>query len=114
MTAPTKQTVTIPLTVDADDFWSAILGSGFETWDWWRGVTYDDNSAWDKAGHVVLKIENPDGGPTLGRVLNVNDLAKAYALGKERGYDVGDYEDFDACSGDAVLQIAVLGDIIYG
>ena len=53
--------VTIPVVVDAEQFWSAVFGSAWETWDWWVSLNYLEGSDWDKVGQVEIAGLDPDG-----------------------------------------------------
>jgi hypothetical protein len=107
--------IIVPVAIEAEDFWSHILGSAWETWDWWTGVDYLDGSDWDKVGEV--KITGWDGeteGETLiTKTLNIGDLAEAYGKCLAEGYRFN-LDDFDACDGDAVIQMAMFGEVVYG
>lgn len=104
--------------------WEAVFGSSGETWDWWHAVRLVEGD-WDKIGRVYLEVTNPDDemGMPVNATIGIQDVADAYAKAVARGYrdactgrrltldlDAG----LDACSSDVVLQIAVLGDVVYG
>lgn len=101
--------------VDAKDFWMHIMGAGWETWTWWKAVSYVSNANWDTPGIVQLTIWDPDTESNeVTKTLNLDDLVKAYEdFNNDRGSRIH-YTDMDAMWSDAVLQIAVLGEIVYG
>jgi len=107
------------------DLWEAVLGSGWETWGWWEDAVYSKGADWDSIGTITLTIANPDDEDSkpISKMLGVDDLAAALAKSISRGYrdsctgeriDLDVQGGFDACSSDVVLQIAVLGDVVYG
>jgi hypothetical protein len=108
------------LTVEVPDkdVWSAVFGSGFETWGWWRDVTYLDNADWDKPGRVQVVIDDPEypegSGKVIGPILSLHDVVAAINNCTRDGHIERGWDDWDACDGDAILQYAVFGDIIYG
>lgn len=115
-------TVQISLDVDPRELWSNVMGGGWWTWSWWRGVEYLHGADWDTPGRVRLKIDSPtDDGKILTRTLTVNDLARGVAVAMQHGY--GDpltgqpvtwVADYDAVLSDIVLQCAIFGKAIYG
>jgi hypothetical protein len=112
----TKQMVTVPVSVPADDLWEMTFGSGFETWSWWQNVHYGPFSSWDKAGTVTLTAWNGEDegeGDYITKTLSVADIADAYGWYVGKGYTTM-YEDFDADSSDVVIQKAFYGEVIYG
>lgn len=110
--------ITIPVQVEPEEFWSNVLGSGWEDWDWWETISYSEGSAWDKVGEITISITDPDDEEqVITKTLGVQDLANAYAeLVSKEGYrrQQLNWEDLDAVYGDCVLQVAVLGEVIYG
>ncbi len=118
------RTVTIQTEAPVGDFVRYLLGSAFETWSWWHEVTYDEGYDWETFPEdldqpfVTLGIEDPNGEedeegfmPTITKKVSVNDLVKAYG-DLPRNYR-REWDEHDACSGDCVLQFAVLGEVTY-
>jgi hypothetical protein len=105
---------------DKDDVWSDVFGSGWEHTDWVQNVEYI-NCDWDKHGTAKVTYLDPDGdGETdyiTGQV-TVVDIANAMSSLTQMGWAHcgGDatFDDPDACTSDAVLQIALLGEFVYG
>jgi hypothetical protein len=99
------------------DFWSSVMGSLEFTFEWWLAVKYLDGADWDKPGTVQLTIDDGEGKP-LTKKLTTDHLVSAYkyVIDKEYthcGTNV-DIDDMDECSSDMVLQVAMLGDVVYG
>lgn len=111
---------TITITVKDEQLWSAVLGSAFETWSWWRDVSYPTGSDWETPGTVMLTLDDPEHGESdgvlLSRTLTIDDIVRGYQLLLQQfQFDVTPYDlDFDAVSGDAVLQLAIFGELVYG
>jgi hypothetical protein len=99
--------------VDETEFWSAIMGSGWESWEWWKDISYRGSADWDKPGVVTLTAYDPDTGEDEYTAdLTIAELVKAYE--EVNTTTRIHWEDLDSVSGDAILQVAVLGDIVYG
>jgi hypothetical protein len=107
--------IEIKITISAKEFWSNVLGSAWETWDWWRSYDYSSGADWDKPGTITVAIDNPEdeAGDPIVKTLNVHDLAKAYGE-LSAGMPHLDWQDLDACYGDAVMQQAVFSEVVYG
>lgn len=102
-----------------ENLWSEVFGSGFETWEWIRGVRYLEGD-WDVPGKVRVKIEDPDdegktkaGVITPGRLIQALDKAAEKYVDACTGNPIHEHMNWDACSGDVLVQIAVLGDVYY-
>lgn len=112
-------TITTQHTVDAKRFASSILGSAFESYDWYERVEYVEGCDWDiipehlDACFVDITIDNPQSGPRwITKSLAVSDLKRAYEeVAKSCRLD---WEDIDADMGDRIIQQAVLGEYVYG
>jgi len=105
--------------MDKDDLWSSVFGSGWEYMDWWRNVKYLEGD-WDKSGQVVVTFLDPNDvteSKTATKRLNIVDIANAYSKLMAMGYTHcggESIDEADACTSDALLQIAVFGEFIYG
>jgi hypothetical protein len=113
--------VTIPVVVDAEQFWSAVFGSAWETWDWWVSLNYLEGSDWDKVGQVEIAGLDPDGDQEtdiIKKVLGLDDIVKAFSKAVTDNKSFGGFDphelDLDACDGDVVIQYAMFGDVVYG
>lgn len=113
------------ITKEQQELWECTFGSSFETFEWWAGVEYRDGADWDKPGLVWLSIwVDPDDhrvGKT-NKLVGMDDLLWAIEQAKKLCVDactgrpittVPGEVDFDACVGDAILQIAVQGEVIF-
>jgi hypothetical protein len=112
----TKQMITVPVTIPADELWEMTFGSAFETWPWWIAVNYGEGSAWDKAGSVTLTAWNGEDegeGDWITKTLTTQDIANAYGWYVGKGYTTM-YDDFDAVYSDVIVQKAFYGKVIYG
>jgi hypothetical protein len=116
-----RNTVTLTQEVDAQEFFENLLGSAWETWTWWHVAKYANGYEWDKyptdqnEPFLTVGICDPDDDneeATVTKSLSLNDLVKAY--GKAQGYAHLNWEDHDSCTGDIVMQTAVLGEVVYG
>jgi hypothetical protein len=108
-----QTTVIVPTRVDAAEFWSAIMGSAWESWSWWRKVQYLDGADWDKPGQVKITMENPSGDLPMTETLELQDLVAAYTKALKAGDLRDDWDNLDAGSGDVVMQYALYGEIVY-
>lgn len=124
----TATTLTVTIGLDAEEFMSAVLGSGFLGWSWWIYCAYfndysADNLPTDPSEKFILAgIKNPEyddrdifprPASIQANKLSMNDIAMAYSALVSRGWKIN-HEDLDACDADNIMQYAVLGDIVYG
>lgn len=111
------------ITKDQQELWEATFGSGFESMPWWTRVHYELDTNWDKPGIVALSIEDPERyDAVVTRHVTMHELLLAIEDAKRTCVDACTGQpitttpgevDFDACVGDAILQIAVLGEVVY-
>jgi hypothetical protein len=117
-------TVQIVREIDETEFWSNIMGSGWESFgSWWVSEDYISGD-WETPGEVTLTIADPEnedtvvvGKVTLPILLQAyNDLwAKVGQKGSDGMHpDYLDIDNLDCVGGDGILQQAILGGVIYG
>lgn len=109
--------ITVPVQFKAEDFWSEIMGSAWESWDWWVTLDYSEGADWDKVGEITVTSWDGEGeceeDGTLTKTLTIQDLAEAYGKCLAEGCRIN-IHDLDACQGDQILQMAMFGEIVYG
>lgn len=103
--------VQVTRSMDDEDFWSNILGSGWEKYSWWDDYNYLDGADWDKVGTLELKVDYD--GTKKTKVIGLSDLEDAYEILVSKGMRI-DLEDVDSDFGDRILQQAVLGEVVFG
>lgn len=112
----------IKLTVNAQDLWEAVLGSGFYgCGPWWQSIEFLGDADYSVMGEVKVGVSNPDDeDKVLYKILSVRDFASALEklmLNKQThcgGYSVdNDIQNWDACCSDFITQVAIFGEIIY-
>ena len=120
----------------------SVLDSGWQDWSWWRGMDWDectddlDAVVLTVAGDDPNLTEEDDDDPNrayVEKALTGWDILRALATWwrtRESVLDAGDVErfrrghllgwsdgdgdlDLDACDGDAIVQIALYGEIVY-
>jgi hypothetical protein len=111
--------IVLPITVGVEDFWSNVLGSGWEDSSWWQKWKYSAGADWQTPGVITIWAEDPeDEDKTIKAELNVQDLANGYALAVKNGFHhCGyslDWENLDYCGSDGILQFAIYGKLIFG
>ena len=106
-----------------DEIVMGILGAGFDSWDWWKKIKYDNGTGWDtypedvNQPFIELKVQSDepeepfDKAPTVTKKLCLADIISAYSALSAKNWQV---QDEDACSSDAILQFAVLGQVVWG
>ena len=106
--------VTVPRCIDSTELWSNIMGSGFETWDWWLAVSYAEDTDWNVPGKVTLSIADPakERGGLIG-TLDLQDMVDAIDKLAMDGTALN-VDDLDAHTGDLILQVAMLGEVVCG
>lgn len=105
--------------VEADRF-SAIMGACGTMWSWWVNVEYHGGD-WDDPSDITFTVEDPDDERKV-IVKRVTPRQIVRALGTAvrtvpsmKHIDPYDEDlDLDASDADCVLQIAVLGEVVYG
>lgn len=111
--------ITVPVEIEDNEAWSRVFGGGWEYCTWWRRERYLEGD-WNVAGAVELEIDDPEGEEGQGgitAILRIDDIAKALSiLASTHPHLFADFmdEDMDQFSSDAVLQIAMLGEVVYG
>lgn len=109
--------ITIPKRIDADELWSDVFGSGWETYEWWYGHRYEDGADWDKAGVAVITSASEDGEGQYITPITIDDLVLAYTRLSQSDYThCGGFtlDAPDACTGDAILQLCIYGELVFG
>ncbi|MFE9456002.1 hypothetical protein [Streptomyces californicus] len=110
-----------------------IFGSGFDTWSWWGGIApqWDQREDAPDFWNVAVPVEDPYKDGWLQMVVTHNILLGAMrriADGRVSKYvsqytyeecvaflkDGPDHADFDAGAADQVMQVATLGEVVYG
>jgi hypothetical protein len=104
-------------TAEITEFWTAVFGSSWETWSWWKVENWW-KGAWDTPGTVLLGIDDPNSDSDLVyRVIRPADLVAAYKQAKADGFfpegKDDSHFDFDAITGDVILQYAMFGTTVY-
>jgi len=109
-------TITIPLEVKKQELWDAVFGSAFESFgNHWYEIEYLGDTDWDKIGQVRLVAIDEISLLKTEKIVGIEELAKALPIANQQvSMDLFDFDDYDAICGDAVLQVAVLGEVVYG
>lgn len=105
--------------MDRDELWSEVLGSGYEEVSEWIVKEQYIDGDWDTPGTIQIVAEDPEEeGLNITVGIDADDLYKAYEIAVENGYThCGkplENQDFDACAGDIILQVAVYGETVFG
>jgi hypothetical protein len=112
----TETTATIQVEINKQELWDAVFGSAFESFgNHWYEVDYLEDTDWDKMGKVRLVAIDEITLLKTEKIVGIEELLKALPIANTQVYmDLYDFDDYDAICGDAVLQVAVLGEVIYG
>ena len=107
--------IVIQVPFKRQELWEAVFGSAFETFGThWQEVDYVGDTDWDKIGSVRLVCHNADY-KNVEKIITIDDIAGALPKANAKVYmDLFDLEQYDAIAGDAVLQMAVIGDVVFG
>jgi hypothetical protein len=110
------ETINIPLAVKKQELWEAVFGSAFESFGThWHEVEYLGDADWDNIGQVRLVVIDEVSLLKTEKVIGIEELAEALPKANEEVYmNLFDFDNYDAVCGDAVLQVAVLGEVVYG
>lgn len=117
--------VTQNVEVDIDQVWGNLVGGHSGYWassfksiggsavQWYK----DENYSVPNVQDFKVSVWEPHDGETVWYTVTVGALANAYASLKRDGWrhcDHYDIDEEDACTGDALLQMAAFGELIYG
>ena len=107
--------ITITTEVDDQELWESVFGSAFESFGThWDEVEYLEGD-WNKIGKVRLVAIDEETLEKTEKVVGLDDLVKALPIANEQVYmDLLNFDNYDAICGDAILQVAVLGEVVYG
>ncbi len=118
-----KRNLNVSILVDEDVIWSAVMGSAWEVYSWWRGLDFQNGATWESAGEggrlsvLADSADNPyvavTESVTLNRLFAAVESAMRDNVGAIRSLDWSD-PDIDADLGDVIMQYAVFGEVIYG
>jgi len=106
---------TITMQVDDKELWSTVFGaSPFSFGDHFLEAEYLDGATWDTVGRIkVVALDEND--KQVEKIIGIDDLANALPIANKQVYmDLFDFENYDSICADAVMQVAVLGKVIYG
>lgn len=109
-------TVNVTISIDRNRLWQMVCGSAWESWSWWLGWRYEGGD-WDMPCNLWVIADDPDDdGAAVTAVITVEDLANALTEMQDHAavMECLVNDDFDAVYGDAVMQQAVFGQVIYG
>jgi hypothetical protein len=110
------------------ELWDAVFGCDGAGMTWCSMIRKTNGqgiSLWKKNEEGDL-IANPqdfkvyDQEAEKWHTCTLEDLANGYVLASNAGqthcghYQVSDLEDYDACTGDMIVQYAIFGELIYG
>ena len=106
----------IEIEIDKQELWDAVFGSAFESFGThWHEIEYLKDTKWDKIGKVRLVAIDEMTLEKTEKIVGIEELLKALPIANEQvSMDLYDLDDYDAICGDAVLQVAVLGEVVYG
>lgn len=105
----------ITMQVDDKELWSTVFGARpFSFGDHFIEAEYLDDADWETVGKIkVVALDEND--ERVEKIIGVEDLAKALPIANKQVYmDLFDFENYDSICADAVMQVAVLGKVIYG
>jgi hypothetical protein len=108
--------IIIPRAIKKQELWEAVFGSAFESFGThWHEVEYLGDADWENIGQVKLVVIDEVTLLKTEKVIGIEELAEALPKANEKVYmDLFDFDEYDAVCGDAVLQMAVLGEVVYG
>jgi hypothetical protein len=120
--------IAVEKTFDANDLWTAITGSGWEQSPWWRKVKYNKEAIadWTEQGDpttfsVEVSVDNPkDMDKAITKTITFADVVEACKkVWATKLYHCGmrvddRIDNYDSCAGDIIMQMAVLGEVVYG
>lgn len=105
----------IEIEIDEQELWETVFGSApFAFGNWFTEADYLGDASWEKAGSMRIVGIN-DKEETIEKVITPEDLARALPIANKQVHmDLFNFDDYDAISADAVLQVAIFGKVIFG
>lgn len=109
--------VLIPWEVDTQELWENVFGSDPTSfgshWAYWE---YFGDTDWDVIGDVDIAMTDPDDeNSAITRRIGIAELVEALPQAHREVYmDLFNFEEYDSVCADAILQVAVLGSVVYG
>ena len=109
-------------TMTDQQLWEMTFGTSGESFSWWSNLKFIEGD-WDTPGIASIAIEDPDDEARLVFAeLRIADIRAAAEKARETCVDacmgsaisLDEEADWDACVSDCVLQMAVLGEVVYG
>ena len=106
---------TIKFEVDDLELWSAVFGSSpFSFGYHFTDVEYIGDTDWDEIGRVKITGIN-DTEQEITKTIGIKDLAEALPIANKQVYmDLFNFDNYDAICADAVLQVAIFGEVQFG
>jgi hypothetical protein len=107
---------TISVPVNELEVWESVFGSSpFSFGNHWYSVDFLGGANWNTIGKVRLVAIDEITLKKTQKTIGIKDLLKALPIANEQVYmDLFNFDEYDAIRADAVLQVAVLGKVIYG
>lgn len=107
----------ISFDIDDQELWSTVFGSSpfsFGRGEWFPEAEFLGEADWETVGQIkIIGIDDDEN--KIEKILDVEDLANALPIANKQVYmDLFDLDKYDSICGDAVLQVAVFGKVIYG
>ena len=108
-------TIVIPVELDRKELWSAVMGSAWETFgDHWQEYEYISGD-WDDPTSKVRLVCHDSNYQNVEKIVDIDAIAQALPIANKKVYmDLFDFDSYDAICGDAVLQVALLGEVVFG
>lgn len=101
--------------VDDQELWEAVFGSAGTDWgSWWIEEKFLDGADWNIIGKVQLTILD-DNDEEVTKVVGLDDIVQALPIANKQVYmDLLNFDRYDAICADAILQVVMLGEVVYG
>jgi hypothetical protein len=122
-------TINVVKDFDANQLWTSVTGSAWEQAPWWRRAKYNKEAIadWEEQGDpstfaIEVEIEDPeDEEKVIAKIVTFSDIiegCKKVWEGKHYhcfGTRIDDnIYDYDSCAGDVIMQVVMLGKVVYG
>lgn len=120
--------ITVTKEFDANEVWTAITGSGWEQAPWWRRAKYNKAAIadWTEQGDpstftIEVEIDDPeDEEKVIAKTVTFADIIEAcQKVWAGKWYHCSSRVDdhvsrYDSCAGDIIMQMVMLGSVVYG
>ena len=106
---------TMTIDLDENKVWYELWGSNPEAFgSHWTELEFLDGADWDKIGTVKVSMLNSKY-EKVTKILDIDDIFQALPIANQQVYmDLFNFDNYDCVCSDAIIQVAMLGKVVWG